>query len=187
MLQGRFGMLQTPSCLIFHAFSLLRSPPLLFFLSSSPSISLPLPPPFSLLLFLRSSALTLTPTFYTLPCFFSPPSAQFSLNLHVFIQCDAHPLSAKINHETAFIKCFVFWSLLNEPLESPLVDLLFISFCCRLFSAGCGNLPPCVKSVQSAFRSSSLLVQDRLMWGQHTLILLLSEARHHVKPAAQQN
>lgn len=121
------------------------------------------------------------------PLLFSPPSAQFSLNLHVFIQCDAHPLSAKINHETAFIKCFVFWSLLNEPLESPLVDLLFISFCCRLFSAGCGNLPPCVKSVQSAFRSSSLLVQDRLMWGQHTLILLLSEARHHVKPAAQQN
>lgn len=67
-------MLQTPSCLICHAF-FLSCVLSLFFLSSYSNAPPPPPRPFSLLLFLWSSALTLTPTFHTLSCvcvFFVP-------------------------------------------------------------------------------------------------------------------
>ncbi len=121
MLQGRFGMLQTPSCLICHAFVL----SCVLSLSSSfypppPSLPLPFPLPDHSLSCCFSGPMPWPwhPLFTLSFFFFFLSSAQFSLHLHVFIQRDAHPLAAKINHETPFIKCFIFWSLLNEPLES---------------------------------------------------------------------
>lgn len=192
MLQGRFGMLQTPSCLICHAFVL----SCVLSLSSSfypppPSLPLPFPLPDHSLSCCFSGPMPWPwhPLFTLSFFFFFLSSAQFSLHLHVFIQRDAHPLAAKINHETPLLNALYsdlfLMSLWRAARGFSLY--LFFSLCCRLFSAGCGNRPLHVKSVQSAFLGSSLLVQYRLMWGQHTLILLLSEAWHCVKLAAQQN
>ncbi len=191
MLQGRCGMLQTPSCLICHAFVL----SCVLSLSSSfypfpPSLPLPFPLPDHSLSCCFSGPMPWPwHPHFTLSSFLFWSSAQFSyifMSLSSVMPIHLLPrLTMKLLLLNALYSDLFLMSLWRAARGFSLY--LFFSLCCRLFSAGCGNRPHRIKSVQSAFLGSSLLVQYRLIWGQHTWILLLSEAWHCVKLAAQHN
>lgn len=147
MLQGRFGMLQTPSCLICHAFS---SSFFFFIFLLNPSPS----PPFSLAVSLVH--------WFDLDTHFSHSPVCFSLCTSLYIFTSLSGAMSVPSPPRLTVKPFLLNALYSDLFLMsvwrawPWIFSLSLSFSLlQVIRSWSESWPPRVKSVQSAFLGSS--------------------------------